>query len=64
MITFYYAQLAGINAGVISTIWSANPLFMGLLDYWFYNQKLTRKHIVGMVLMVLCALFVSLASTI
>lgn len=64
MMTFYYAELAGINAGVISTVWSANPFFLAVLDYVIYKQKLTKFHIIGMVLLMLCAIFVSLASVI
>ena len=37
MLTMFTAKLAGVNVGVIITIWSINPLFMALLDYLFFG---------------------------
>jgi hypothetical protein len=31
-LTMWFADLAKINVGVITTIWAINPLFMAILD--------------------------------
>jgi len=38
--TLQFATLAGINPGVISTIWSVCPLFVALADRCIFNTKL------------------------
>ncbi len=34
---FYFTNKAGINVGVMTTIWSINPLFIAVLDYLIYK---------------------------
>lgn len=53
--------MAKINAGVVTTIWSINPLFNAVADYFLNNQGLTAHHMIGMVGMVLCLVFISLS---
>ena len=36
-LTMYFAAKAKINVGVITTIWSINPLFMAFADYMIYG---------------------------
>lgn len=35
-ITMWFAALAGMNAGIITVIWSVGPLFLALSDYVLY----------------------------
>jgi len=62
--TFYYAKLANINVGIIATIWAINPLYMAILDYIVNAQKLTSKHLIGMVCLISCTLLISFSSVI
>lgn len=64
MLTMYCAKLAQINVGVIITIWSINPLFMALLDYLFFGQKLQYYHVIGTVAIVICTVVISLSGVI
>lgn len=36
-LTMYFAHMSGINVGVITTIWSVQPLFAALIDWIFYK---------------------------
>jgi len=61
ILTFHYAIRADINVGVISTVWAINPLFLAVLDFLIYKQQLTKKHLLGMISLVLCAVCISLS---
>jgi len=60
--TMWTAQKANTNVGIITCIWSINPLFIAVSDYLIYKQKLKFSHAIGTVALVLCVLFISLAS--
>lgn len=56
-----FAARAKINAGVIITIWSVNPLFMAVCDKLIFGQKLRYFHSLGMFAIVVCTIVISLA---
>ena len=64
MLTMFTAKLAGVNVGVIITIWSINPLFMALLDYLFFGQKLKYYHVIGTISIVICTIVISLSGVV
>lgn len=53
--TMYFSHLSGVNVGVITTIWSVQPLIAAVVDYLIYRQMLGFNHFVGMILVVLGA---------
>ena len=59
--TMYFAHISGINVGVITTIWSVQPLIAALVDWIFYNQVLGFNHFIGMILIILGALSIGYA---
>jgi drug/metabolite transporter (DMT)-like permease len=58
----YYSHMADVNVGIITTIWSIQPLAAAILDYFIYGEKLMKHHLFGMVFVVGSALCISLAS--
>lgn len=62
-LTMYYCHLANVNVGIITTIWSIQPMIAGLFDYLIYGEKLNRYHLIGMVFIIVSALCISLASS-
>lgn len=64
VVTFGLCLRAGVNAGIVSTIWSIGPFISALFDYLFYGQKLMKAHIIGVVLMIISAASISLSSVI
>jgi drug/metabolite transporter (DMT)-like permease len=60
--TMIFAGKAHINVGIIVTIWSVNPMFVAVADYFVNGQKLQYFHILGMSSMVVCSVLISLNS--
>ena len=60
IMTMWFASRAGVNVGVITCIWSINPLFMSLLDFLIFGRELRYYHIIGTIALVLSALSISL----
>lgn len=60
----WFANLAQINVGLITVIWSINPLYMAAADYFLFKTKLKCFHLVGTVLIVSCTILLSLKSII
>ena len=57
----WFAGLARINVGVITTIWAVNPLFMAIIDSIIFKQKLLYYHYIGMFSIVACTLIISVS---
>lgn len=58
--TMWFADLAQVNVGLITVIWSINPLYMAAVDYFLFNTKLKCFHLVGTILIVGCTILLSL----
>lgn len=59
-LTMYFADRADVNAGIITTLWSLNPLYMAVCDYFLYGTKLKYFHHLGTFAIVLCIILISL----
>ena len=57
-LTMYFANLAEINVGVIITIWSINPFFNSIADYYLNDEKMHYYHVIGLVSMLMCSIAV------
>ena len=40
MMTMKYSLMAGMNIGLVITIWAINPFTSALMDYFVYSSKL------------------------
>jgi multidrug transporter EmrE-like cation transporter len=63
-VTLFFANKANINVGLITTIWSVNPLFMAIMDSIMFHQKLQYYHHIGMVAIVACTVVLSLSGVV
>ena len=63
-LTMYFANRANINVGLITTIWSVNPLFLAFMDSLIFGQKLQYFHHIGMIAIVICTIALSLSGVI
>ena len=59
ILTMYFANLAGVNVGVIMTITSYHPFLTALVDYLLYKIVLRYYHFIGMVSIVLGSVCIS-----
>lgn len=62
VLSFGYSQKAGVNEGIITSVWAITPLFGALLDYLMFGVKLSSKHLIGVFSLVACAALISLSS--
>ena len=60
-LTMWFASLADINVGVVTVIWSVNPLFMAIMDFCVYKVGLECYHLAGTLAIVACTIILSLA---
>ena len=56
--TMKCAHMSGVNVGVITTMWSVQPLIAAVLDFVLYRQLLSINHIIGIVLVIIGAVSV------
>ena len=61
MTTFSMCFQAGLNAGIVTTIWAINPLFTALFDKILFGQSLATRHLVGVICLVFSAAAISLS---
>lgn len=61
--TMYYSHMAGVNVGVITTIWSVQPLIAAFIDYFVNKEIIGFHHFVGMVLIVCGAVCIGYSGT-
>lgn len=59
--TMYFSHISGVNVGVITTIWSVQPLIAAIIDWIVYRRVLGFNHLVGIVLVVIGAVLIGLA---
>jgi drug/metabolite transporter (DMT)-like permease len=60
ILTLYCAMKAKINVGVIITLWNISPLFMAILDYFIFREKLQCYHILGTICIIVCTIVLNL----
>lgn len=56
----YFAARADVNAGIITTLWSLNPLYMAFCDYLFFGTKLRYFHHLGTFAIIISIVLISL----
>ena len=64
VLSLSYSQRAGVNEGIITSIWAVTPLFGSLFDYLIFGVKLSEKHLIGVFALVACAALISLSSAV
>lgn len=60
----YFSHVCGINVGIITTLWSIQPLFSAGLDRCIYGEKIRANHIYGMFLIIGSGVAISMSSKI
>lgn len=53
--------MSGLNVGVITTMWSVEPLFGATIDWIVNGQKLGINHVFGIILVVSGAISIGYA---
>jgi drug/metabolite transporter (DMT)-like permease len=61
ILTMHFAHLAGVNVGIITTIWGIQPLLAAVLDFFINGQRLTKFHLAGIIFIVLGGICVSVS---
>lgn len=56
LFSFQYCLYSGINQGVITALFSLSSLYLAIFAYYFFKQKITAFHIIGMICLVACAI--------
>lgn len=56
----YFATEAGINVGVVTVIWSVNPLLMAMADRIIYKTQLKYYHYIGLLSIMICTVIIAL----
>jgi drug/metabolite transporter (DMT)-like permease len=56
----YFATEAGINVGLITVIWSVNPLLMAIADRIIYKTHLKYYHYIGLLAIMICTIIIAL----
>ena len=51
--------MADVNVGIITTLWSIQPLAAAALDYLINNEKFTIYHLIGIIMVIASGLCIS-----
>lgn len=60
----YFAVEAGVNTGIIISLWSITPFLAAIVDYVMFRQVLKLNQIIGIILFVICIVLLSMKDTI
>jgi len=55
---------AEINAGIITTIWSINPLIGAVADKLIFGRAFQLRHMIGVFALIGCAACISLSGVV
>ena len=58
IISFKYALYAGINQGVITTIFTLSAIYVAIISWFVFNEKLNKFHVIGMLLLIGCTILI------
>lgn len=61
--TMQAASLAGVNQGVIASIFSCSIIFSAFLFYFFFDESLTKRHVIGIILMTASVVLISIGGS-
>lgn len=56
VLTFKYCADADLNPGVITSLFALSSVFLLILAYFTFGEKMTKSHFLGITLMTLCTL--------
>jgi drug/metabolite transporter (DMT)-like permease len=51
--TFKYALYAGVNQGIITSLFALSSVYLAIAAYVLFNEKVTKAQTVGMFFMIL-----------
>ena len=57
---FKYAKLAGINQGCLPCIFSFTTIYIGIVFYIKFKERISCVKVIGTLLMIPCVAFISL----
>lgn len=61
LLSLQYALLAGINQGVVTTLYSFTSIVMALIGRLVFKEAIRVHHMVGLILLVACAAIISVS---
>lgn len=60
----YFSHVTGINVGIITTLWSIQPLFSAGLDRMIYGEPIRINHFIGMLMVIASGVAISMSGKI
>ena len=60
-LTYFMAHKATLNIGIAQAVWSINPFFVSICERVFFKTPFVFSSVLGMLLMILCAICISLS---
>lgn len=61
LMTIYFSHMSGLNVGVITTLWSVEPLLNAVIDWFINGVRLGINHVIGILLIVAGAISIGFA---
>lgn len=58
ILSFKYALYAGVNQGAITTLFTLTGIYVAIISWFMFDEKLNRFHIIGMGLLVGCTVLI------
>ena len=59
-LNLYFADKAGVNAGIMTVIWRLNVFMSAFSDRIMYKQELKYFHVVGLVSITVCVVLIGI----
>jgi uncharacterized membrane protein len=60
VLTFMFTAKSGVNGGIIATLFTTSLIFTILIFYLKYGQTITRRDIIGTVLIMVCIVLIAI----
>ena len=54
-----FAFLAGVNQGIIASIFSTSIVFSAIVFYFMYQESLSHRHLIGILFFIVCVVLIS-----
>mmetsp|Transcript_21230 Transcript_21230/g.18846 ORF Transcript_21230/g.18846 Transcript_21230/m.18846 type:complete len:238 (+) Transcript_21230:13-726(+) len=61
-LSYNWANIAGLNNGVLMSLYALKPILISIMFYFAFGQTLKRAEVVGIGLCVVCALLIGLSA--
>jgi drug/metabolite transporter (DMT)-like permease len=61
--TMQFSYKAGVNQGIIASIFSSSIVYSAIIFYFLYDENLSHRHIVGIVFFVGCVALISIGKS-